>query len=173
MMRISYFSFKKGFKLTSAASQRQSRYILVERFTTKSPQSLKDRIVEMWKKYRFVAVSTYGAVYLVVFGGTFVALERKFINFEYVNKTLKERGYNYTIDPIHLIDSLVDGYIKITGLTAVKDFVDSHPQSHNLFLAFAITSFTDFIRIPLTIFLIPRVAKLFAIRLSKVGSAFK
>lgn len=90
-----------------------------------------------------------------------MGFERKLITFDYINAELHDIGYdNLRIDPEAMVDSLIENIEKQTGWTYIREYISKHPEARSLFLAVVVTSaFTDVIRIPLTIVIVPRLAR--------------
>ena len=81
------------------------------------------------------------------------------IHFDGINQYLESKGYAVVIDPAAAVDALALKLGDLTGSYDTRDFLQQNPQATNLLLAFVMTSFTDVIRIPLVIAIVPSIAR--------------
>lgn len=126
-----------------------------------TPKSLKEKLVFLFRQNGYLVVCTYASLSFALVGAFYVGFERKLITFDYINAELHDIGYdNLRIDPEAMVDSLIENIEKQTGWTYIREYISKHPEARSLFLAVVVTSaFTDVIRIPLTIVIVPRLAR--------------
>ena len=133
--------------------------------------SMSEKLKAMWQQYGVTAIGTYAMVYGMTYTSFYVALENNMINFDGVNEYLKSKGYALVIDPAATVDALAMRLGDLTGDYNTRDFLHQNPKATNLLLAFVMTSFTDVIRIPLVVGIVPRIARGFG--LAKVAETLK
>lgn len=124
------------------------------------PIGLKDKLKLMWNKYGIIAIGSYGSIYILTFISVYVALDNDLINFDGINSFLYSQGLEVTIDPVEAVQNVIDSMENLTGNSLLREFIDVDRRVRSQFLlALTITSFTDFIRIPISLFIIPKVAR--------------
>ena len=110
-------------------------------------------------------------VYGMTYGSFYVALENNMINFDDINEYLLSEGYTIVIDPAAAVDALATKLGDLTGDYNTRNFLQQNPKTTNLLLAFVMTSFTDIIRIPLVVAIVPSIAR--GLGLAKTVKNFK
>ena len=120
---------------------------------------MSEKLKALWGQYGVTAIGTYAMVYGITYSSFYVALENNMINFDVVNKYLESKGYAVVIDPAAAVDAAAMKLDELTGSDNARDFLHQNPKATNLLLAFVMTSFTDIIRIPLVIAIVPSIAR--------------
>jgi len=133
---------------------------------SKTPKpSLKDKLKSLWQKYGTLAIVTYGSVYFFTISSFYIAIETKSLNFRYLtsvyNSYVSDERYRAPIDlsPQSIVDKMVLDIENLTGDNSARLFFENNPKMKTLFFALFLTSFTDFIRIPFTILVVPKIAR--------------